>query len=80
MTSHSKTDAEIVEIKNALISASTLYSERPDLFKLFGSFNGKKNLLFKDKATGLVSITADSDIQKVQKEYATLISEINSCS
>lgn len=77
MTSHSKTDAEIVEIKNALISASTLYLERPDWFKLFGTFNGKKDLLFKDKATGLVSITAESE---VQKEYANLISEINSCS
>jgi melanoma-associated antigen p97 len=77
VTSHSKSDGEVDEIRNLLISASTQYTKRPDLFKLFGSFNGKKDLLFKDSATGLISITGESEIQK---EYSKVLAVVNACS
>lgn len=76
VTGNSKTQADIDEIRNALISASTLYTSRPDLFKLFGSFHGKKDLIFKDSATGLISISGESEIQK---EYAKVLSIVNGC-
>ncbi|RZC39825.1 transferrin, partial [Asbolus verrucosus] len=76
VTSHSKSEGEVDEIRNALISASTQYSKRPDLFKLFGSFDGKKDLLFKDSATGLISISGESEIQK---EYAKVLAVVNGC-
>lgn len=47
VASNSKTNSDINEIQSTLISASELYSSRPDWFKLFGTFNGKKDLLFK---------------------------------
>lgn len=47
VTGNSKSDADIDEIRNALLSASNLFSKRPDWFRMFGGFNGKKDLLFK---------------------------------
>lgn len=47
VTSNAKGDSEVDEIRNALLSASDLYGKHPDLFQMFGSFNGKKDLLFK---------------------------------
>ncbi|KAJ8942969.1 hypothetical protein NQ318_016744 [Aromia moschata] len=77
VTGNSKTEDEVDEIRNGLISASTLYTDRPDYFKLFGSFNGKKDLLFKDSVTGLVSISGESELQK---EYSQIVSLVNGCS
>jgi len=76
VTSNSKTDGEIDEMRNALISISTQYTERDDLFKLFGAFNGKKDLLFKDSATGLESLNEESP---VQQKYAQLLAVVNTC-
>ena len=76
VTSHSKNEGEVDEIRNLLVSTSSLYTSRPELFKLFGSFKGKKDLLFKDSATGLISITGESEIQK---EYSKVIAVVNGC-
>ena len=76
VTSRSKSDSEVDEIRNLLVSTSSEYTSRPDLFKLFGSFKGKKDLLFKDSATGLISITGESEIQK---EYSKVIAVVNGC-
>lgn len=34
------------EIRNALLSASGLYSKRPDWFRMFGPYEGKNDVLF----------------------------------
>nr|CAD7416752.1 unnamed protein product [Timema poppensis] len=47
VTSHTKSDTSIETIRHALLSATDLYSKRPDLFKLFGTYLTKKDLLFK---------------------------------
>nr|CAD7411950.1 unnamed protein product [Timema cristinae] len=47
VTSHTKSDTSIETIRHALLSATDLYSKRPDLFKLFGTYLSKKDLLFK---------------------------------
>lgn len=35
------------ELKHGILAASTLYSEQPDLLRLFGAWNGNRNVLFK---------------------------------
>lgn len=47
VTNNLKTQEDIEEIQNALLSASELYNKRPDWFRLFGSYKDKKDLLFK---------------------------------
>lgn len=47
VTNNAKNDPEIEEIRHALVEAGQLFGKRSDLFKLFGSYNGKKDLLFK---------------------------------
>ncbi|KAB0802851.1 hypothetical protein PPYR_05037 [Photinus pyralis] len=76
VTSNSKTEGEVDEIRNALLQASKLFGESPYIFKMFGTFNGKHDLLFKDYATGLVSINKSSETQKT---YSDLLSTINFC-
>ncbi|XP_018318622.1 transferrin [Agrilus planipennis] len=76
LTSNSKSDGEVDEIKNALVSISSLYTKRPDLFKLFGPFNGKSNLLFLDKTTGLVSLNYESE---PLKEFSEMLSTLRTC-
>ncbi|XP_026466165.1 transferrin-like [Ctenocephalides felis] len=73
MTSNTKTENEVDAIKHALISTAELYTERPDLFKLFGSFKGKGNLLFPDDATGLEAL---EDSKTSYTEYQNIVKEI----
>ena len=54
MTSNDKSDLQVNEIRHAVLSAGDLYSKRPDLFKLFGDFDGTKDLLFKVIITALI--------------------------
>lgn len=76
MTSRSKSDTEIDEIQNLLISTSAQYTQRPDLFKLFGSFQGKRDLLFKDVAVGLVSMNQEGE---ALKEFSKILNTVNGC-
>lgn len=76
VTSNSKTEADVDEIRNALLQASTLFSKNPHIFKMFGTYNGKHDLLFKDSTTGLVSINEVSEAQQV---YSDLLASINVC-
>jgi hypothetical protein len=47
VTSNSKPEIALNEIRHAILAAGDLYSRRPDLFRLFGDFDGTKDLLFK---------------------------------
>lgn len=47
MTSNAKSNSDIDEIRHLLVATSQLFNKRPDLFRLFGSFDGKQDLLFK---------------------------------
>lgn len=78
VTSNQKTDVELDEINNALLGAANLYSSRPGLFKLFGKYDGKDDLLFLNPATGLELIKDDS-FQKLFDDYKTLLEEVNYC-
>ncbi|KAJ8898572.1 hypothetical protein PR048_003932 [Dryococelus australis] len=46
VTSNSKSDMSVETIRHALMTAANLYSKRPELFRLFGDFMGKSDLLF----------------------------------
>lgn len=46
----------IEELTHGTLAAAELYSEDPDLLRLFGRWGGHSNVLFKDDAIGLASI------------------------
>lgn len=46
MTSNAKGENEVDEIRNALLSASALYSKRPDWFRMFGPYLDQNDVLF----------------------------------
>ncbi|KAI5742773.1 hypothetical protein M8J77_011203 [Diaphorina citri] len=56
VTSNSKSNMEIDIIKHAIITAADLFSKKPEIFKLFGSFMGKPDVLFLNPATGVESL------------------------
>lgn len=64
------------EIRNALLSASGLYSKRPDWFRMFGPYNGQNDVLFSDLAVDLISLNEETT---VQKEFARKLETVNSC-
>nr|CAD7601932.1 unnamed protein product [Timema genevievae] len=73
VTSHTKSDTSIETIRHALLSATDLYSKRPDLFKLFGTYLGKKDLLFKNSATSLKAVEGETPVQQSYFEMLQLI-------
>lgn len=56
LSSVGKTANTLEELKHGVLAASTIYSKEPDLLKLFGSWGGKADVLFKDDAINLISI------------------------
>lgn len=56
LSSAAKTVNALEELKHGVLAASTIYSKRPDLLQLFGSWGGHANVLFKDDAVNLASI------------------------
>lgn len=74
LTSASKTPNAQDELTHGTLAASTLYSKRPDLLQMFGTWAGQPNLLFRDDAKGLVSVSKAwnkwNDWQATAREYA----------
>ncbi|KAG8041094.1 hypothetical protein G9C98_002082 [Cotesia typhae] len=56
-----KPDNVLEELTHGVLTATSLYSKRPDLLQLFGAWGGHKNVLFKDDAIGLVSVDSSWD-------------------
>ncbi|PNF38524.1 Transferrin [Cryptotermes secundus] len=76
VTSNEKSEIALNEIRDAILSAGKLYSKRPDLFRLFGDFDGTKDLLFKNSATGLLSLESGSP---VMQRYSEILEVIKAC-
>ncbi|KRT80594.1 hypothetical protein AMK59_6032 [Oryctes borbonicus] len=76
VTSNTKTPGEIEELQNVLVDVGEQYSERPDLFKLFGPFKGQKHLLFQDSTIALEAVHGESQIMK---DYSNVLSTVNAC-
>ncbi|XP_031787919.1 transferrin [Nasonia vitripennis] len=51
-----KSANSLEELTHGVLDASSLFAEEPDLFRLFGSWSGRSNVLFKDETRKLVSI------------------------
>lgn len=47
VSSAGKNPNSLEELKHGILAASTLYSEKPDLLRLFGAWGDKSNVLFK---------------------------------
>nr|AAN03488.1 transferrin [Mastotermes darwiniensis] len=76
VTSNGKSQNALDEIRHAILAAGDLYSKRPDLFRLFGDFDGTKDLLFKNSATGLSSVDAGSPLMQ---QYSNIMEVIKAC-
>lgn len=61
VSSAAKTANALEELTHGVLAASTLYSKRPDLLQLFGNWGGQSNILFKDNAKGLLSVSSEWD-------------------
>jgi hypothetical protein len=78
VTSNEKSEIALNEIRDAILSAGNLYSKRPDLFRLFGDFDGTKDLLFKVRSfcgLSLPTVPCDHPLWEQQP-----ISRLNSTS
>ncbi|EZA53240.1 hypothetical protein DMN91_004858 [Ooceraea biroi] len=73
VSSAGKTPNALEELKHGILAASTLYSKNPDLLRLFGAWDDKHNVLFKDDVKQLMSIDNTWDKwdawKNVQQEY-----------
>ncbi|XP_015610061.1 transferrin [Cephus cinctus] len=56
LSSAAKTANALEELIHGVLASSSLYGKNQDLLRLFGSWGGQSNLIFKDEATGLVSV------------------------
>uniref|UniRef100_A0A8D8XPF4 Transferrin n=1 Tax=Cacopsylla melanoneura TaxID=428564 RepID=A0A8D8XPF4_9HEMI len=79
ITSNSKSNVEINTIKHAILSAANLFSKRPEVFKLFGSFMGKPDVLFMNPATS-VEVLPEQPTELENNYYAGMLTKVMSCS
>ncbi|XP_071448777.1 transferrin [Hetaerina americana] len=77
VTSSTKTETEIANMRHILMSISTLFHKRPEVFQLFGSFNGVKDLLFKDNALGLKPLGAE--VAEIMRSYENILDSVSHC-
>ncbi|XP_058797852.1 transferrin [Phymastichus coffea] len=68
-----KSPNALEELTHGVLAASSLFSEHPDLLRLFGSWAGQSNVLFKDETLTLKSIDNSWNRWKqwaaLQREY-----------
>lgn len=76
VTSNLKNNDDISEMQHAILEMGELYAKRPDLFRMFGNYNGKPDVLFKNAATGLKAIHGKPN---VPEGYAQMLDEVNAC-
>uniref|UniRef100_A0A0N7ZB72 Transferrin-like domain-containing protein n=1 Tax=Scylla olivacea TaxID=85551 RepID=A0A0N7ZB72_SCYOL len=70
-------------VRQALLGVSEVFGKTsPGLntFRLFGRYNGKSDLLFKDSAKGLKALSEDTqDERKRKKDYFKKLEELHTC-
>ncbi|XP_046386336.1 transferrin [Ischnura elegans] len=77
VTSATKTDSEIANMRHILMSISSLFHKRPEVFQLFGSYKGVKDLIFKDNALGLKPLTAEDS--EIMQSYQHILDAVTHC-
>jgi len=65
ITNGNKDKMEVMSIKLMFLKASAVFGPSKGLFKLFGSYHDKKDLLFKDSATSLQAVPSYASIKDV---------------
>lgn len=79
VTSNSKSNVEIDTIRHAILSAAELFGKKPEIFKLFGTFMGKPDVLFLNPATG-VEILPDQPTDLENGYFTNMLSKVMYCS
>nr|AAD02419.1 transferrin [Riptortus clavatus] len=78
MTCKELSDVQIDEARQSLLSAANLFGSRPELFRMFGSFDGEPNVIFSDHANGIAGIPA-ANVLPSYEQYKKLVVDLSSC-
>ncbi|MBO1764682.1 PhnD/SsuA/transferrin family substrate-binding protein, partial [Escherichia coli] len=67
------------EVRILLLRASEELPQGQDVFRMFGTFKGQQDLIFKDSATALVNVRTDTFHQSLEDEYYQTLSHLDTC-
>ncbi|KAG7165605.1 Transferrin-like 1 [Homarus americanus] len=71
------------QVRQVLLGVSEVFkggAPGSETFKLFGSYQGKSDLLFKNTAVGLKALSEDTpDERKMKRDYFSKLNELHSC-
>lgn len=67
------------EVRIMLLRASDKFPPGQDVFKMFGTFKGKQDLIFKDSATALINVRMDGFDKSLNDSYYTILQQIDDC-
>uniref|UniRef100_A0A0P4WM63 Transferrin-like domain-containing protein n=1 Tax=Scylla olivacea TaxID=85551 RepID=A0A0P4WM63_SCYOL len=67
------------EVRILLLRASDEFPPGQDVFKMFGTFKGKQDLIFKDSATALVNIRMDTFHKSLNDSYYETLQKLDEC-
>ncbi|BET01459.1 transferrin [Nesidiocoris tenuis] len=77
LASKNLTPVQMDEVKHTILSAGQYFAEHPEVFRLFGDYDSKANVIFSNHANGLAPI--DGPITAYD-EYKKLVKDLASCS
>lgn len=69
----------VEEIRILLLRASEMFPKGQDVFTMFGPFQGKQDIIFKDSATELVNVRQDTFHQSLEESYYRALTELSTC-
>lgn len=67
------------EIRILLLRASDQLPKGQDVFNMFGTFQGRSDIIFKDSATALVNIRDDTFHKSLDNVYYRALTELSAC-
>nr|XP_045618315.1 transferrin-like [Procambarus clarkii] len=67
------------EIRILLLRASQVLPKGQDVFTMFGPFQGRQDVIFKDSATELVNVRQDTFHQSLEDSYYRALTELSTC-
>lgn len=77
VTSPSKSELEIANMRHTILSVTNLFAKRPEVFQLFGTFDGVKDQIFKDNAKGVVPVGDEEST--LMSNYQKILDEVHQC-
>ncbi|KAF6198938.1 hypothetical protein GE061_006961 [Apolygus lucorum] len=77
MTSKNLTPVQIDEVKHTVLSAGQYFADHPEVFRLYGDYDSKANVMFSNHANGMAAINSPLP---AYDEYKKLVKNLAQCS